>query len=217
MLRAIDLLNPQHHNPRIVADCADFLRDEGDAAAADALYADLRKWHPRAVERDRAFLARAEIAFAGGRSADALAFLERLLKETGFSPRVSDAQILKARLLVDQGDAGEGLDVLGKLLEDQAVPSKAKAAALFWSGEILAGQGEVLRATAFFERVYLTYGKYGRLVAQSYLRRAELLEGLGKREEAVEVYRELAGRADMKEHKEFRAARDRLKELEQDA
>ena len=59
----------------------------------------------------------------------------------------------------------------------------------------------------------MAYGKFRDLVAPSYLRRGELLESLEKRDEAVEVYRELIAREDMKDRAEPAEARARLRRL----
>jgi TolA-binding protein len=211
--RACELCDPENHNPRILADCGDYLMRKGDPDGADALFEGLRKWHPRAFERDRAFLGRARIAKEKGRSDLALELLRRFEEETPYSPRLADAKLLRAELLAAGGKADEGLEVLSSLLEDKSLPSAAKAEALFRSAEILAGKGDKLKATAYFERVYVAYGKYRELVAKSYLRRGELLVGLGKREQAIEVYRELAEREDLAGFAERAEARKRLKEM----
>ena len=126
---------------------------------------------------------------------------------------MADAKLLRAELLAAGGKAEEGLAELSSLLEDKTLPSGAKAEALFRSAEMLAGKGDKLKATAYFERVYVAYGKYRELVAKSYLRRGELLADLGKREQALEVYRELADREDLSGFKERAEARERLKAM----
>ncbi len=214
---AVNLIDRERHNPRLIADCADFLRESGNTALADTFFADLRKWHPRAPERDRAFLGRAEIAGGAGEFEAALGYLDRLEEELPFSSRLPEAALLRARVLADAGEPEEALAVLDGLLQDRSLPSGAKAAALFEAGEILAAQGESLKATAYFERIYVSYNKYKDLVAPAYLRRGELLEGLSRRPEAAEVYRELAGRADLASRSEVEEARVRLKRLGGDA
>lgn len=210
---AVRLCDPEQHNPRILADCGDYLLAKGSSEDADAMFADLRKWHPRAVDRDRAFLGRARIALAARETEQALAFLKRMDEETPYSARLAEAKTLRAKLLADSGEKQAALAVLEELLADKALPSAAKADALFSAAEILASDGEELKATAYFERVYVAYGKYRDLVAKSYLRRGELLEKLDRRDAAVEVYRELAGREDLSDRGEPREARSRLRKM----
>ena len=73
-----------------------------------------------------------------------------------------------------------------------------------------------MKATAYFERVYVAYGKFRGMVAQSYLRRGELLEELGRSREAIEVYRALLQREDLGGMPEHGQARRHLAELEED-
>ncbi len=211
--RACELVDPELHNPRIVADCADGLYDRGELEQADALYAELRKWHPRAPERDRAFLGRARIAQRLGRPDEALALLARFAEETPFSLRVAEGKLLESEVLAARGQHEAGLAVLADLLADRSLSSGSKAEALFRSAELLAASGEDLKATAYFERVYVAYGKYRGLVAQSYLRRGELLDKLGRAGDAAEVYRELVGREELKGMAEVVEARRRLDEM----
>ncbi len=214
---AARLCDPEIHNPRILADCADYLLDKGELDNADELYSGLRKWNPRSLELDRAYLGRARIALNRDDQEQALQFLYRVKEETPYSGKCADADLLIAGILSAQGDHDLALEVLTVLLADKSISSSSKAEALFRSAEILSAKGDKLKATAYFERVYVAYGKYRRMVAKSYLRRGELLEELDRLREAIEVYSALVQREELGDMPEYGQARRRLAELQEDS
>lgn len=210
------LCDPQIHNPRIVADCADYLLDKGELDRADELYAGLRKWNPRSMERDRVYVGRARIALRRDDHGQALDFLRRVKEETPYSGKCADADLLIAGILSGQEEHDSALNVLAGLLADKSISSSSKAEALFRSAEILSEKGDKLKATAYYERVYVAYGKFREMVAKSYLRRGELLEELDRSREAIEVYRAFLQRKDLDGMPERGQARRRLTELKED-
>ena len=56
--------------------------------------------------------------------------------------------------------------------------------------------GEEKKALAYFERIYIGYGRYPDLVASAYWKRGQLLEKLGL-PGAAEVYTEMTNRPDL--------------------
>ena len=74
--------------------------------------------------------------------------------------------------------------------------------------------GEDEKAIAYYERVYLIYGKYPELVASAYLKRGQTLERLSLFREAYEVYQELLARENLVTSGESGEARRRVADLE---
>ena len=210
----LPLLDPRQHHPRLVADCADALRESGRASEARSLYLDLRKWHPRAVEKDRAFLGLGLLSIDEGKPAEALGFLARFERETVGSPMLGEVARLKARIFEDQGRDDDARIEYERLLELPTAPRQLKARALLQLGDLMARRQDDLKSTAYYERVYVSYGKYLPEVAAAYARRASALERLGRTEYATQVWRELADRVELAEFPEAAQARTRLRELD---
>ncbi|MFV1995147.1 MAG: hypothetical protein ACC661_06895, partial [Verrucomicrobiales bacterium] len=84
------------------------------------------------------------------------------------------------------------------------------------SGEMLVARREYLKAAAYFERIYVVYGKYRELVAAAYLSRGQALENLAMGEKALAVYRELVAREDLAEFAEVKTAVARVSALERE-
>jgi tetratricopeptide (TPR) repeat protein len=77
-------------------------------------------------------------------------------------------------------------------------------------GQWLAEGKEENKALAYFERVYLVYGRYAPLVSTAYWSRGQLLEKLGEAEKAQEVYREFVAREELKTYPEYALAKARV-------
>ncbi|NOY00907.1 MAG: tetratricopeptide repeat protein [Verrucomicrobia bacterium] len=199
--------------PRITLDCADAQLAMGNYHVAGELYEEVRKWHPRAAGRDRVFAGLGRIAEQAGEVKKAIGFYERFERETASPQRLAEVKLDRARLLVSEKRADEAMGVLNELLENQHASSQIKAQALFEFGELLMSAGEPRKAAAYYERIYVVYGKYRKLVARAYLRRGEALEELALHAEALEVYEELAGRTDLHAFDEFKKAEKKLLEF----
>jgi tetratricopeptide (TPR) repeat protein len=85
---------------------------------------------------------------------------------------------------------------------------------LMANGDLLRADGQTEKAIAYFERIYVVYGKYLDLVAAAYLARGQALEELSLDREALEVYRALAGRDDLADFEEVDVAKERIAKLE---
>ncbi len=208
LARAGSLIDPKIHNPQIMADCADAARASGSTATAEKLYTDLRKWHPTSYHKARAYAGLGYLAAEQGKNAEAIQYFERFEKEAISSTELPAIILAKAQLQAKEGQTGTARKSLEAILEDQAASSQNKAQALLALGDLLVEEKDDLKATAYYERLYVVYGRYRDLVAKAYMRRAQALERLKRDRDAFQVYEELATREDLRD---FPAALDARK------
>ena len=64
--------------------------------------------------------------------------------------------------------------------------------ALYWIGICLREQQENEKAAAYFQRVYVLYGQHTEWVAKAYEQSVECLQVLGKQEDVIRTWREMA-------------------------
>ncbi|MFN0129429.1 MAG: tetratricopeptide repeat protein [Verrucomicrobiales bacterium] len=204
----------RHHHPRLIADCADALREIGRSDHARSLYLDLHKWHPRALEKDRAFLGLGLLAIEAGEPSQALEHFDRFERETLGSPHLGEVARWRARIHEEAGRFAEAQAAYERVLELSTASRQLKAQTLLALGDLMVRQHEDLKSTAYFERVYVSYGKYPAEVATAYAKRAAALERLGEDAAAMEVWRELAGKSELASFPETRRALERLKSLD---
>ncbi|MEO0446728.1 MAG: hypothetical protein AAF191_11705, partial [Verrucomicrobiota bacterium] len=103
------------------------------------------------------------------------------------------------------------------VLASSSATTEQKAKALLSMGKMQVNEGNHQKSLAYFERVYVIYGKYRELVSQAYFLRGEALEKLALLPQAYEVYAELVARPDLETFPEVRKARKKLSELKQHA
>ncbi len=197
LLNAKPLLNIRHHSPLIIADIADAVRESSDLAEAKTLYTDLRKWHPRAMEKDRAYLGLGLVALKEHQQEDALKWLARFEKETLGSPLLAEVARIKADLFAENREYDAAKAEYERILDMPTVSRQVKAQTLIKLGDLMVAKREKLKATAFYERVYVSYGKYRNEVATAYAKRANTLDELKMPDKAMDVRRELALREDL--------------------
>jgi TolA-binding protein len=210
-IMAAQHLDVKRMNPRVTADCADASLAAGSKLRAESLYKDLIKWHPRAVEVERAYAGLGFMAAEAGDADGALEQFKKFEKKSVTAELAIEVSLKKAELLAGNKRLDDAMAVYKGLLENKMTPGRAKAQALMAWGQLLEKQQKLLPATAYYERVYLAYGKHGDLAARAYLARGRALETLGKKGAAAEVYTELRGREALQTYPEYEEAALRLK------
>ena len=204
-------LDVKRMNPRIIADCADASRAAGSRVRAEELYRDLIKWHPRAVERERAHAGLGFLAADAGEWQAALEHFDRFARRTVTPDLAVTVALRRAELLALHARADQAVTIYKGLLEDKMTPGRAKAQALIAWGALLEKQQKLLPATAYYERVYLAYGKHRDLAARAYFARGRALENLGRKGDAAAVYAELRQSEALQAYPEYAEAAERLK------
>lgn len=190
-LMAASLLDVRRQHPRVIADCADASRLAGSRLRARELYTELLRWHPRAVEAERALAGLGWLAAADGDSRAALDWFSRCEKRAAHPELRGQVRLERAVLLAGQDRLQEAATLFRELLADKTAAARTKAETLLAWGALWERQGEALKAAALYERVYLGHSRQRDLAARAYLARGLVLETLGRRPEAVEVLTEL--------------------------
>lgn len=207
------LADPATASPQLLADVAEASYKADLKERAALLYRNLIKWNPRAPQKDRALFCLGFIAKEQGRSEEALKLFARFQREVPDSLLASRVLLAKSAIELDLGQADEALKTLETLLATQGAAGRDKAAALFAIGEIFQSKGDLKKAYAYYQRIYVLYSKFGDLVAKAYLRCGTLLETLKDLEGARKTYEEMLGREDLPDGEELRTARERLAQL----
>lgn len=219
-------LEPKDTAPRILLDCAEAAAEIGEDKEAERLFEGLRKWYPRAPERDRAYAGLGFLALAKDNHERALAMFDRFEKTAVMPKSAPDAHGVS---LVESEIGGRVALARGRLLEatqkekslhlytavqkSKAMPSKIRAEAFLEAASLLAQRGQMREALPIYEQVYVLFNRYPELVAKAYWGRGQALEKLGKNELAREVYSELAQRDDLKTTREAADGRRRAIKL----
>lgn len=215
-------LEPKDTAPRIIVDCAEAQASMGDDDEAARLFEGLRKWYPRAPERDRAYAGLGFLALAKGDNERALQMFDRFEKTAVMPKSAPDTQgvsIVEAEIggkvalargrLLEVRQKEQALQLYAAVQKSKAMPSKIRAEAFLAAASLQAQCGQMREALPIYEQVYVLFNRYPELVAKAYWGRGQALEKLGKSELAREVYSELAQRDDLKTTREAADGRKR--------
>jgi len=200
------LVDPKEDSPVLSVPVAEALLASGNRLTAKELFTEIRRWHPRAVQKDRIYRGLGEIALAEGETEEALRFFQRFEREALDSVHLAEMKLKRAEIFRDLGRGSEARSEWEAVLEMPAAGAETKAGALLAIGTSLAEDGKYREAIVYFERVYVAYGKFAELNARAYGQRGRALEQLGMGREALETYEELLGREELRRYEEYEAA-----------
>ncbi|MES2705504.1 MAG: tetratricopeptide repeat protein [Verrucomicrobiota bacterium] len=208
-----DLLDPAVHHPRLLADCADARRESGAPRTARDLYLALRKWHPRAVEKERSSYGLGMLSLAEGKKDEAMVWFEKCGQETAGGTCGGEALLERAVLLRGEGKTADAADLLRKVTGGRMSTSAQKARALLELGRCALAANQPERALGHFERCCLSGAHYRAIAAEAWLQRGQILESLHKPEAAAEVLRQMLAKRELASQPPAAEARQRLKTL----
>jgi len=203
-------IDPKEIAPRILADVGDALVEKGERAKAVEIYQGLRKWWPRAPERDRAYAGLGFIAARSGKEPEALASFEKYEKSAVMPKTAPDARgisliegelggkvALAKAAIFSKRDVDQALNILLAIQKTKSMPASIRAESFMETARLHNKRGNHREALPYFEQVYLLFNRFPAMVADAYFERGESLEKLGMPDKAREVYSELVSREDL--------------------
>ena len=208
-----DLLDPALHHPRMLADCADARREAGAPRTARDLYQALRRWHPRAIEKERSSYGLGMLSLAEGKTEEALLWFERCGREAVAGPCGGDAQIELAILLRAAGRTEDAAHLVEKVTGSRLAQHRQKARALLEWGRCALAQQDPARAAQHFQRCYLSGAKFREYAAQAWLEHGLALEAQQQRPAAIAVYQAFLAKRECAALPPAAQARERLQIL----
>ena len=191
------LVDPAMHHPRIIADTADAWREANGHQRAKQFYLDLRKWHPRALERERAALGLGLIARDAGDKDGALEWFERCIAESVTGASGNEALLEKASLLRGLKQTKEAREALTEVTTSRLATTLQKARALLALGHCALDAGDLPLAAKHFQRCCLSGAKWKDTAAEAWLQHALVLEQLRDRPAAVATLRTMLAKPDL--------------------
>lgn len=210
LVALVPQIDPKETAPRILADVADALAESGDEENAALLYDGLRKWWPRAPERDRAFAGLGFLAAKAGEETEAMEWFDRYERTSVMPKGAPDengialvqgelgGEVAMARAeLLSESKPEEALLILLAIQKSKSMPTRSRAEALMKTAELHVSRGQHRESLPYFEQIYILYNRFPEMVAAAYYGRGQALEKLGMPQKAREVYSELANRPDL--------------------
>ncbi|MEZ5405770.1 MAG: tetratricopeptide repeat protein [Verrucomicrobiia bacterium] len=208
-----DRFKPEQLSQRLCIDLGELLVTEKRYAEAETYLNILANAPKKTRFTDRALAGLGLIALAKGDQTKALTMFDRFEAESGSSILLPKILESKVEIYKSQKRFPEAITTLEKILETPAAKGKPWVQALYQLGQLNEQTGKAKEACAYYERIYILYGRYRDWVSKAYLARGKALESLQLKPQAIETYEAFLKEADLASFEEYKAAQQRLAEL----
>lgn len=188
--------------------------ERGELERAEPYLTRLIARFPKAETVDAGYVGLGEIAFQRGDFNTALKFFQDAIDRGGAQTRAREATVGQARALLALRRLDEAEKIFQQVAASREWRGEVTAEAIFSLGEIAKLRNNLPAAQAFFQRVYLSQGRYPRWVARAYLESGLTFESLSQNREALNTYREMLNNARLAQFPEVQRARERIQLLE---
>lgn len=163
---------------------------------------------------EEAMLGLADLEEAIGNRRQARELLHAFGERFPTAPSAGLALKREADLLRLEDRPDEAIELYLKVLENKDWRGPLWPECLYQVGLTHLEHGDLRKAFAYFQRVYVLYDGYPEWTARAYLQSGICLEKLNRRQEAVATYEEMLGREAFRGRPEYTAAREHLERLQ---
>ena len=206
---------PQDLSAALLGLAGDNLLASGQTDKAAAMFDHLVGHYPDSEFADYGYVGLGQIAFAKEDYKQALRDFKAAKDEVMPGQKLKDAYVGEARSLLALDKLDEAEELFKIVASKKEWRGEDTALSIYSLGQIEEKRKKYAEAIAYYQRVYVGYQKYPVLVAKSYLDSARAFELLGKRQEAINTYREVLRNDKLKDLQSpaLAEAQQRLNEL----
>ncbi len=136
--------------------------------------------YPKHPARAEAWFGLAQILFADGEIEEAEDYLRKFEDQMPLHPLAVRVRILRGRLLTELGYYDDAETTFEEVLQLKQARGRPHAHALAGLAELNERRGNLRRAIPYWQRIYTLYRAYPDLVAEAYVRSAELFAEIGE-------------------------------------
>ena len=201
---------PSQLGASLLAQCADRLLAAGKKDRAAEFYKELQRAFPKSELLDYVYNGLGQIALEAGKGEEALRCFVDAVDKAGAASKLKEVTLGQGKALLLLGKVDEAKAILEQVASTREWRGECTAEAVFLLGKVQLGKGDLAGAVQYFQRVFVAYQRYDKLVAQAYIHAAECFEKMNEPEKAVSHYRELASKPRLAALPEVALARKRL-------
>ena len=202
--------NPEELGAALLAQCGDRLLERGMRKEAEKFYRALASGFPKSELLDYSYNGLGQIALLDENAAEAIGFFEMAVDKAGAASKLREVTHGKAKALLALGKLDEAKTVFEQVASTREWRGECTAEAVFYLGEVALAKGDISGAVQYFQRVFVAYQRYSKVVAKAYLRAADCFEKLGEPEKGMAHLREMISKEKLAAFPEMEAAKKRL-------
>jgi TolA-binding protein len=177
---------------------------------AEKFYRALASGFPKSELLDYSYNGLGQIALLEGKAAEAISFFEMAVDKAGATSKLREVTHGKAKALLLLGKLEEAKTVFEQVASTREWRGECTAEAVFYLGEVAFAKGDISGAVQYFQRVFVAYQRYSKVVAKAYLRAADCFEKLGEPEKGLAHLREMISKEKLAAFPEMESAKKRI-------
>jgi TolA-binding protein len=206
---------PEELSAPLLAVAGDYLLDQGRFDQASPLFERLMSVYPKSNYLDYAYNGLGEAAYHNKDYPLALRLFADAVDKAGATTKLKDVTVGRAKTLLAMGRLAEAKTLFEQVASTREWRGEATAFAVYSLGEIMQKQNKLPEAIAFYQRVFVAYGRYLPWVAKAYVASAECFTQMGKNVDAANTYREMLRNPKLLDFSEAQTARENLGKITQ--
>lgn len=201
---------PDELSPVLLASVGDYLLARKDYDQAAPFFQALMDNFPKSDVLDYAYNGFGEIAYARKDYPVALRYFTEAIDKAGATQKLKEVTIGQAKALLALNRLDDAEKLFKQIASTREWRGDATAYSVYSLGEIEEKRNKLAEAIAYYQRVFVAYGRYLPWVAKAYIRSAECFARLGKNQEALNTYREMLRNEKLTSFPEFEEARKKV-------
>ena len=213
--RIADVSKPEDLSAMLLGRGGDSLLAQNKLDQAASFYQHLMDEFPKSNSIDYAYNGLGEIAFQKKDYIKALRYFTDATEKIAAAEKLKEVTVGKGKALLALNKLDEAKKIFEQVAAVREWRGESTAFCVFSLGEIEAKREKWAEANAYYQRVFVGYQKFLPWVAKAYIRSAESLEKLGKKQEAANTYKELLRNEKLAGFAEAAEARKRLEAMGQ--
>ena len=178
---------PEDLSPVLLSIVGQFLLNGKQYDQAAPLFVRLRDAHPQSVFSDAAPVGLGDIAFAKKDYVTAAKEYDNAINKSAGGTMLKEATFGRALSLFNLQQSEEAKKLFEKLLQSKEWGGVKQAGANYYLGEIAAANGDFGPAHDFFQRTYIVNPTLLEYAPKAYLRAADMLQAMGRRQDATDT------------------------------
>jgi TolA-binding protein len=201
---------PEDLSAMVLAQVGDFLYNKGESEKAEATYQALMNEFPKSDFVEYAYAGLGNTAFAKKDYDKAFDLYTDAIEKVGATAKLKDVTMGRARTLYELGKLDDAKKAFEQIASVREWRGEITAESVFMVGQIFEKQGKTPEAIGRYQRVYVSYAKWIKWVAQAYIRSAECFEKIGDMKAVINTYKEMVGNKKLEKLPEYEVAKKRL-------
>jgi TolA-binding protein len=206
---------PEELSAPLLAVAGDWLLEKGRFDQASTLFERLMNVYPKSNYLDFAYNGLGQAAYHNKDYPLALRLFTDAVDKAGATAKLMDVTVGRAKTLLAMNRLDEAKALFEQVASTREWRGESTAFAVYSLGEIMQKENKLPEAIAYYQRVFVAYGRYLPWVAKAYVASAECFTQLGKNVDAANTYREMLRNPKLLDFSEAQTARDNLGKITQ--